>query len=188
MLLGGGNNTTDDADQDISFMNFAGGFFGTTGFMLDGSWDTDTRMGRRHLCAFGGCGSGVQGPEQLLHRAVWMEHRQRRQRGHQVGHQHLPWRRMGLLPEREAECGPLLLDIQPIAFSRGNRRSGRRPALHSGLYKQREKTFIFGLYEYLTISTPTVDTYTVPTTNFLSGNFSRASWRPGYGQQRRLAV
>ena len=25
MLLGGGTNTTDDADQDISFMNFAGG-------------------------------------------------------------------------------------------------------------------------------------------------------------------
>ena len=23
-------------------MNFAGGFFGTTGFLLDGSWDTDT--------------------------------------------------------------------------------------------------------------------------------------------------
>ena len=45
MLLGGGTNTTDDADQDISFMNFAGGFFGTTGFMLDGSWDTDTEWG-----------------------------------------------------------------------------------------------------------------------------------------------
>ena len=45
MLLGGGSNTTDDADQDISFMNFAGGFFGTTAFMLDGSWDTDPEWG-----------------------------------------------------------------------------------------------------------------------------------------------
>ena len=45
MLLGGGTNTTDDADQDISFMNFAGGFFGSTGFMLDGAWDTDTEWG-----------------------------------------------------------------------------------------------------------------------------------------------
>jgi hypothetical protein len=27
LLLGGGSNTTDTADQDISFMNFAGGFF-----------------------------------------------------------------------------------------------------------------------------------------------------------------
>ena len=45
MLLGGGSNTTDNADQDISFMNFAGGFFGTTAFMIDGSWDTDTEWG-----------------------------------------------------------------------------------------------------------------------------------------------
>ena len=45
LLLGGGSNTTDTADQDISFMNFAGGFFGTTAFMVDGSWDTDTEWG-----------------------------------------------------------------------------------------------------------------------------------------------
>ena len=45
LLLGGGSNTTDTADQDISFMNFAGGFFGTTAFLVDGSWDTDTEWG-----------------------------------------------------------------------------------------------------------------------------------------------
>ena len=45
LLLGGGSNTTDTADQDISFMNFAGGFFGTTAFMIDGSWDTDSEWG-----------------------------------------------------------------------------------------------------------------------------------------------
>src|ERR1035438_6253817 len=45
MLLGGGSNSTDNADQDVSFLNFAGGFFGTTGFMLDGSWDTDPEWG-----------------------------------------------------------------------------------------------------------------------------------------------
>jgi hypothetical protein len=45
LLLGGGSNTTDTADQDISFMNFAGGFFGTTAFLIDGSWDTDSEWG-----------------------------------------------------------------------------------------------------------------------------------------------
>jgi len=45
ILLGGGGNTTDTADQDISFLNFAGGFFGTTAFLVDGSWDTDTEWG-----------------------------------------------------------------------------------------------------------------------------------------------
>ena len=41
-----------------------------------------------------------------------------------------------------------------------------------GLYRQREKTFIFGLFEHLTLSTPTADTYTVPDTKFQSGDFS----------------
>ena len=45
MLLGGGSNSTDNADQDVSFLNFNGGFFGTTAFLLDGSWDTDPEWG-----------------------------------------------------------------------------------------------------------------------------------------------
>ena len=45
MLLGGGGPSTDDADQDISFLNFAGGFFGTSAYMIDGSWDTDPEWG-----------------------------------------------------------------------------------------------------------------------------------------------
>jgi hypothetical protein len=45
MLLGGGSNGTDDADQDISFLNFAGGFFGTSAYLLDGAWDTDPEWG-----------------------------------------------------------------------------------------------------------------------------------------------
>lgn len=44
-LLGSASNNTDTADQDISFMNFGGGFFGTTAFLVDGSWDTDTEWG-----------------------------------------------------------------------------------------------------------------------------------------------
>ena len=44
-LLGGGSNGTDDADQDISFLNFAGGFFGTSAYLLDGVWDTDPEWG-----------------------------------------------------------------------------------------------------------------------------------------------
>jgi len=52
MLRGGGSGITDTADQDISFMNFAGGFFGTTGYMVDGTWDTDTEWGGTLLSGY----------------------------------------------------------------------------------------------------------------------------------------
>ncbi|HTT23745.1 MAG TPA: TonB-dependent receptor, partial [Candidatus Sulfotelmatobacter sp.] len=43
VLQGGGGQGT--ADQDVSFFNFGGGYFGTTAFLLDGSWDTSTGWG-----------------------------------------------------------------------------------------------------------------------------------------------
>ena len=33
------------ADQDVSFFNFGGGFFGTTAFLLDGTWDASAGWG-----------------------------------------------------------------------------------------------------------------------------------------------
>jgi hypothetical protein len=33
------------ADQDVSFFNFGGGYFGTTAFLLDGSWDASEGWG-----------------------------------------------------------------------------------------------------------------------------------------------
>jgi hypothetical protein len=42
-LNGGGEQGT--ADQDVSFFNFGGGFFGTTMFLLDGNWDTSSGWG-----------------------------------------------------------------------------------------------------------------------------------------------
>jgi hypothetical protein len=40
VLNGGSGSTNGNADQDISFLKFGGGFFGTTAFLLDGIWDT----------------------------------------------------------------------------------------------------------------------------------------------------
>ncbi|HVH86650.1 MAG TPA: carboxypeptidase-like regulatory domain-containing protein, partial [Terriglobales bacterium] len=42
-ISGGGEQGT--ADQDVSFLNFGGGYFGTTAFLLDGAWDTSTGWG-----------------------------------------------------------------------------------------------------------------------------------------------
>lgn len=38
-VLGGAGNS-DNADQDVTFLNFAGGYFGTSAYLLDGTWDT----------------------------------------------------------------------------------------------------------------------------------------------------
>ena len=172
MLLGGGTNTTDNADQDISFMNFAGGFFGTTGFMLDGSWDTDSQWGgiifvpsvdgvqefkvqNNSFTAQYGWSTGnvinvvTKSGTDTFHGDVWNFYQNEN------------------------------LNAVPY-FSKSNQSLSREevgaaaggPLYIPGLYRQRNKTFIFGLYEHLTISTPTVGTYTVPDTNFLNGNFS----------------
>ena len=42
---GGSAAMNGNADQDISFLNFAGGFFGTSAFMLDGAGDTSGDWG-----------------------------------------------------------------------------------------------------------------------------------------------
>ena len=41
------------------------------------------------------------------------------------------------------------------------------------LYKQRDKTYFFGLYEHFGASTPSVGTFTVPNSNFRGGDFSQ---------------
>lgn len=39
------NGEQGSADQDVSFFNFGGGYFGTTAFLLDGAWDTSEGWG-----------------------------------------------------------------------------------------------------------------------------------------------
>jgi len=43
VVNGGGQSGT--ADQDISFLNFGGGYFGTSAYLLDGHWDTAADWG-----------------------------------------------------------------------------------------------------------------------------------------------
>jgi len=43
--LVGGNGLSGTADQDVSFLNFGGTFFGTNAFLLDGTWNTGADWG-----------------------------------------------------------------------------------------------------------------------------------------------
>jgi hypothetical protein len=172
MLLGGGTNTTDDADQDISFLNFAGGYFGSTGFLLDGAWNTDTEWGavtfvpsvdavsvfkvqNNSFTAQYGWSTGniinvvTKSGTSSFHGDAW-----------------------DFYQNQDLNAVPYFsASNQSLSRQEGGVAAGG-PLYIPGIYKQRQKTFIFGLYEHLTISSPTVDTYTVPDSKFLSGNFS----------------
>jgi hypothetical protein len=172
MLLGGGSNSTDNADQDISFLNFAGGFFGTSAFMLDGSWDTDPEWGAVIFVP------SVDAAQEFK----VQNNSFTAQYGWSTGNVVNVVTKSGTNAfhgsayEFYKSAG---LDAVPY-FSKTNESLSRNqtgasaggPLYIPGIYKQREKTFIFGLYEHLTLSTPTVGTYTVPDSNFLTGNFS----------------
>jgi hypothetical protein len=177
-LLGGNGNgaSTDDADQDISFLNFAGGFMGTSGYMLDGSWDTDPEWGaviyvpsvdavqefkvqNNSFTAQYGWSTGnvvnvvTKGGTNAFHGSAYEFYR------NDALDANLWFNDHNGAPKQS-------LSRNQTGASAGG------PIYIPGLYKQREKTFIFGVYEHLTLSTPTATTYTVPDTNFRNGNFS----------------
>ena len=176
MLLGGGSNSTDNADQDVSFLNFAGGFFGTTAFLLDGSWDTDPEWGaviyvpsvdavqefkiqNNSFTAQYGWSTGnvvnvvTKSGTNSFHGSAYEFYR-----------------------NQALDANLWFADHDDTAIAKLSRNqtgaSAGGPLYIPGIYKQREKTFIFGLYEHFTVSTPTIATYTVPDAKFLAGNFS----------------
>ena len=176
MLLGGGSNSTDNADQDISFLNFGGGFFGTSAFMLDGSWDTDPEWGAVIYVP------SVDAVQEFKIQSNSFTAQYGWSTGNVVnvvtksgtnsfhGDAYEFYRNQAL----DANLWFADHDDTPIAKLSRNQFgvSAGGPLYIPELYKQREKTFIFGLYEHYKVTTPSIATYTVPDANFLNGNFS----------------
>jgi len=182
LLLGGGSNTTDTADQDISFMNFAGGFFGTTAFMVDGSWDTDTEWGavifvpgvdavqdfkiqNNSFTAQYGWSTG---------NVVNVVTKSGTRDFHGSAYEFYSSNSFNALNyfQGPGSCQGVL-NTNLCTFSRnqvGGTAGG--PLYIPGVYRQRNKTFIFGNYEHFHANTPSPSSYTVPDTNFRAGDFS----------------
>jgi len=175
-LLGGGSNGTDDADQDISFLNFAGGFFGTSAYLLDGVWDTDPEWGavdyvpsvdavqefkvqNNSFTAQYGWSTGnvvnvvTKSGTNAFHGDVYEFYRNDVLDANSWFNNH---------------NGVTRQDFHRNQF--GGSAGG--PLYIPHLYQQREKTFIFGLYEHLSLSSPLNDTFTVPDAAFRAGDFS----------------
>ncbi len=182
LLLGGGSNTTDTADQDISFMNFAGGFFGTTAFLIDGSWDTDTEWGAVIFVP------GVDAVQEFkiqnnsftaqygwsTGNLVNVVTKSGTNAFHGSAYEFYSSNNFNALNyfQSAGSCQGLL-NTNLCTFSR-NQTGGTAggPLYVPGLYKQRNKTFIFGIYDHFLANTPSPSQYTVPDTLFLAGNFS----------------
>ena len=175
-LLGGGPNGTDNADQDISFLNFAGGFFGTSAYLLDGAWDTDPQWGaviyvpsvdavqefkvqNNSFTAQYGWSTGnvvnvvTKSGTSAFHGDAYEFFRNAALDANQwfFDHNGVPKLSFGRNQYGGSAGGPLYIPR---------------------LYPQKEKTFVFGLFEGLNLSTPSDQTFTVPTTEYRAGDFS----------------
>ena len=164
------------ADQDVSFFNFGGGRFGTTAFLLDGHWD----------------GSGdwdgvifVPGVDELQEFKI-QTHSFSSEYGWSMGSYVNAVTKSGtnafhgdafeFLRNSALDANNFFNDATGIpkpAFKRnqfGFTASG--PLYIPGLYRQKDKTFIFGAYEGLRLTQPETRIVTIPTQDMRTGNFS----------------
>ncbi|HEY1649839.1 MAG TPA: carboxypeptidase-like regulatory domain-containing protein [Terracidiphilus sp.] len=181
MLLGGGSNTTDNADQDISFLNFNGGFFGTTAFLLDGSWDTDPEWG---AVIFVPSVDGVQ-EFKIQNNSFTAQYgwstgnvvnvvtKAGTRDFHGSAYEFYANNNLNALNyfANPSECTVDKTNVCTLSRNQAGASAGG-PLYIPGLYRQRDKTFIFGLFEHFAVTTPTVVQYAVPDANFRAGNFS----------------
>lgn len=175
-LLGGSGTGTDNADQDISFLNFAGGYFGTTAFLLDGVWDTDPTWGaviyvpsvddvsefkvqNDSFTAQYGWSSGnvvnvtTKSGTSHYHGDAWEFYR------NSVLDANLWFNDYYNEPK------------QPFNRNQVGATLGG-PFYIPRLFKRGDKTFFYGLYEHLDLATPLVGTFTVPDADERAGDFS----------------
>jgi hypothetical protein len=166
-----------NADQDIAFFNFGGGRFGTTAFLLDGHWDA------------AGDWAGI------IYVPSVDELQEFRIQTHTFSAQY-GWS-MGNVVNAITKSGTRSFHGSGFEFTRNsifdannffNNRNGlprtdfKRnqfggtaggPLYLPHIYRQRDKTFIFGSYEGLRQQTPTTLITTVPTDAQRAGDFSQ---------------
>ena len=166
-----------NADQDIAFFNFGGGRFGTTAFLLDGHWN--------------GAGDWAG----IIFVPSVDELQEFRIQTHTFSPQY-GWS-MGNVVNAVTKGGSRSFHGSAFEFARNsifdannffNNKNGLArtdfkrnqfgftaggPLYLPGIYRQRDKTFVFGAYEGLRQETPTTLVTTVPTDLQKKGDFSQ---------------
>ncbi len=174
-LYGGSAATNGNADQDISFLSFAGGFFGTSAYLLDGVWDTSGDWGasiyvpsvdavqefkiqNNSFTAQYGWSTG---------NVVDIVTKSGTSRFHGSGYEF--YRNSAM----DANLWFANHNDQPKPHFDRNQYgvSAGGPLYLPKVYQQHEKTFVFGLYERLLSATPSLSTDTVPIPAFTRATF-----------------
>ncbi|HXN46912.1 MAG TPA: carboxypeptidase-like regulatory domain-containing protein [Bryobacteraceae bacterium] len=177
VVNGGGQSGT--ADQDISFLNFGGGYFGTSAYLLDGHWDTA-----------GDWGGAIYVPSmESVEEARIQTNSFTAEYGWSTGNVYNVITKSGtsslhgdafeFLRNSDLDANFFFNNAQGIprtAFKRNQFGvAGGGPVYIPGLYKQRNKTFFFAYYEGLRQGTPGPVTLTMPTAAEKAGDFSGIS-------------
>jgi hypothetical protein len=172
----GEGGTSGKADQDISFLNFGGGFFGTSAYMLDGVWDTDSTWGAVIY---------VPSVEAVADLKI-QTNSFTAQSGFSTGNVFQVETKSGtsnfhgdmfeFITNEKVDANKWANDQNGYGKTPFRRNqfgaSAGGPLYIPGIYKQRDKTFIFGVYEGLRQSTPNNAKFSVPTALMHTGNFS----------------
>jgi hypothetical protein len=174
VLASGG--AEDTADQDMSFLSFGGGFFGTTAFMLDGGWNVSEGWGGTIY---------VPSADDVQEFKV-QSNSFSAQYGWSTGNVVNVITKSGT-SEYHADIYDFMrnsaLDANTFFNNRNHIKkvpdhrqqygaAGGGPLYIPGIYKQRNKTFFFANYEALRLHSAGVDNEIMPTSNQLAGNFS----------------
>ncbi len=171
-----GGGTQDTADQDISFLNFGGGFFGTTAFLLDGIWDTASDWGAVVYVP------SVDSVEEFKIQTNSFTAQYGFSTGNVInvvtksGTSDFHGDAFEFLRNDKLDANSYFNNFNGLKKPSFRRNqfgiSGGGPLFIPRLYQQRQKTFLFGLYEGLRQSTPATFTATIPTQAFRAGDFS----------------
>ena len=177
VVNGGGQSGT--ADQDISFLNFGGGYFGTSAYLLDGHWDTA-----------GDWGGVIYVPSmEAVQEARIQTNSFTAEYGWSTGNMYNVITKSGssslhgdafeFLRNSDLDANFFFNNAHGIPRTPFRRNqfgiAGGGPLYIPGIYKQRNKTFFFAYYEGLRQGTPGPVTLTMPTQAEKGGDFSAIS-------------
>ncbi len=170
------NGISGSADQDISFLNFGGTHFGTAAYLLDGTWNTAQDWGGVVYVP------SVESVQEFKIQTNAFTAQYGWSSGNVVnvvsksGTNRFHGDLFEFYRNSSLDANNYFNNRNGVArpdFSRNQYgASAGGPLYIPGIYKQKEKTFIFGVYERLRQSTPASLTATVPTPTLIGGDFS----------------